>query len=318
LSQNGFYIVPNVKRPGYYDLPVLQSEVCGDLLTSHRKQLEEFTISALVLEQYCTEAQLTRLHRKLLPATNEDDDLLTSAATETVVTIPKIDFALVTLLEYALEHKPSAPAIYQIAVSTLMTQNSFDFIMVMDEFNCLFRQPGHYFHAKHDFNVVKSIPHEKITLFEPVMKAMGLSDSPAEEETAKVATNMVDESNVIDSSTTVEDSSDNNNNTTTTVQLPMTIQRGGVVVATTESHSVARKATDALIQSAMDDVDIDVIEIPRLSHLEVEHMLSHYEAIGVGKLRLDQGETVMNPQEVAYLRMVSGGEAQHLMNACMW
>jgi hypothetical protein len=32
---------------------------------------------------------------------------------------------------------------------------------------------------------------------------------------------------------------------------------------------------------------------------------------------MDQGETVMNEQEVTYLRIVSGGVAQKLMDACI-
>ena len=38
---------------------------------------------------------------------------------------------------------------------------------------------------------------------------------------------------------------------------------------------------------------------------------------GFGKLRLDQGETVANAQEVAYLRILSSNVPQELMNACV-
>jgi Mitochondrial ribosomal death-associated protein 3 len=308
MSQNGYYIVPNAKRPGYYDLPVLQSEVCADLLTTHRKQLEDFTVDATMLEEYCTEPILTRL-RKRIP----EDQI----------------HSLVALLEYGVEHKPSAPAIFMIALHLLMTQTAVNFYLVMDEFNCLFRQPGHYFHATYDFNVVKSIPHEKITLFEPIMNTMGLTDSPMDDDdiTNKDVNDTSADTNAKGVTTTKVQKEVEAAKEIMTIQPPRTIQRGGVVVATTESHAVARKFTDALIQAAQQDsgsgdaatgTAITVIDIPRLSPLEVEHMLSHYEAIGIGKLRLDRGETVMNPQEVAYLRMVSGGEAQHLMNACMW
>jgi Mitochondrial ribosomal death-associated protein 3 len=309
MSQNGYYLVPNAKRPGYYDLPVLQSEVCADLLTTHRNQLEAFTVDANLLEEYCTEPILTRLRKKI-----PEDQI----------------HSLVALLEYGVEHKASAPAVYMIALHILMTQTLVNFYLVMDEFNCLFRQPGHYFHATYDFNVVKSIPHEKITLFEPIMNTMGLTDSPIDDDDTTTTEPSTDATNAIGVTTKVQKEADMAKEIMT-IQPPRTIQRGGVVVATTESHAVARKSTDALIQAAKQDsgdypngsgdatgTGIVVIDIPRLSPLEVEHMLSHYEAIGIGKLRLDRGETVMNPQEVAYLRMVSGGEAQHLMNACMW
>jgi hypothetical protein len=56
MSQNCYYdVVPNAKRPVYYDLPVLQSEVCADLLTMRRKQLEDFTVDAALLEENCFE-----------------------------------------------------------------------------------------------------------------------------------------------------------------------------------------------------------------------------------------------------------------------
>ena len=45
--------------------------------------------------------------------------------------------------------------------------------------------------------------------------------------------------------------------------------------------------------------------------------MANYEAIGFGKLRLDQGETVANAQEVAYLRILSSNVPQELMNACV-
>ena len=90
--------------------------------------------------------------------------------------------------------------------------------------------------------------------------------------------------------------------------------KSSILVATTESHAVPRSVTEKCLQ------DMHVthhLVVPRLTPEEVDHMLSNYEATGVGKLRLDRGETVMNPQEVAYLRMVSGDIPLHLMNACI-
>lgn len=264
MTQNCFYVEPSARREGYYDLPVLQAQVCGDLLKSHERELEAFNVTDEQLKEYCTETQLTRLRKN----------------------VPLDKSSLVAILEYGRDHNSLAPAIYRVAIDILMKQDSLDFYMVMDEFNCLFPPKGHIFHEHYDFSVEKSIPHDRISLFEPIMNAMGLKALPNEDEEDAAAPN------------------------------PTPIQRGGVVVATTESHAIPRKVTDAFIQMAKDRVK--VVEIPRLSHLEVEHMLSHYEAVGIGKLRLDQGETVMNEQEVSYLKMVSGGEAQHLMNACMW
>jgi hypothetical protein len=66
------------------------------------------------------------------------------------------------------------------------------------------------------------------------------------------------------------------------------------------------------------DSHMYVADIPRFSNLEVDHIMAHFESIGFGKLRLDQGETVTNPQEVAYLRVLSSNNAQELMNACVY
>ena len=97
-----------------------------------------------------------------------------------------------------------------------------------------------------------------------------------------------------------------------------------MVVATTESHAVAQQTTQGLITNAKemesreDNENLTVVEIPRLTKLETEHMLSNYESIGLGKLLLDRGETVMNDNEVEYFRCVSGGEAQRLMDAAIF
>jgi hypothetical protein len=86
---------------------------------------------------------------------------------------------------------------------------------------------------------------------------------------------------------------------------------------TSHAESMQTQAASPPLASDLPAVPLHVIAVPRLSTLEVEHMVANYEATGVGKLRLDRGETVMNAHEVNFLRMVSGGEAQHLMNACM-
>jgi hypothetical protein len=87
---------------------------------------------------------------------------------------------------------------------------------------------------------------------------------------------------------------------------------GAIIVATTESHVIPRNINYGLAacvqrESSNEKVPMYYFEVLRLSRVEVEHMLANYESIGLGKLRLDQGDTVMNGQEVTFLRMVSGG-----------
>lgn len=191
-------------------------------------------------------------------------------------------FALSDLLDFGRERINFAAPCLSVALAFLMHhQEGKPFLLAMDEFNC-FYMPSHYFHADYDPEVKKAVPYDCISLFQPAMEAMALTGS----------------------------------------ESPRMVKRGAVLAALTESHAVTRATTDALVNrakelSAENDIPFVHVEVPRLSKLEVEHMLSNYEATGVGKLRLDRGETVANAQEVEYLRMVSGGIAGHLMNACM-
>lgn len=167
-----------------------------------------------------------------------------------------------------------------------MKQDEKPFLMVLDEFNCYYDH-GHYFHMAYDEDVRESIPYEKINLFEHAMAAMILS---AEEDG-------------------VED----------VARTPKLIKNGAIIVGTTESHAVRRKVTDALATSAQnqsteDGTSMHVIDVPHFSQTEIEHILANFECIGLGKLRLDRGDTVMNEQEVAYLKMASGSIGQRLVD----
>jgi hypothetical protein len=191
---------------------------------------------------------------------------------------------------------------YSAAMHVLMKQNEKDFVMVLDEGNCFYIPQGHYYHGEYDFDVKKSIPYHRINLFEPFLNTMNITSLPPNDDHY---------SPTLDA--------------TTTSVLPSHIQRGAVIISTTESHAIPRIVTDALIanakivaaDSSSTSTPLHVVEVPRLTTIEVQHMLSNYEATGVGNLRLDRGATVMNHHEVSYLHMVSGGIPQHLMNACM-
>jgi hypothetical protein len=188
--------------------------------------------------------------------------------------------SLLYLLSYAKERKTHAPMCYSVVVDRLMNQNEKPFLIVMDEFNCYYDR-GHYFHMAYDEDVRNAIPYDKINLFEHAMNAMNLS---------------------------VDDDAD-------IVSSPRLMKRGAVIVGTTESHAVRRKVTNALVVSAKNQGDLMyVVDVPHFSDMEVDHILANFECIGLGKLRLDRGETVLNEQEVAYLKMVSGRIGQRLVN----
>jgi small subunit ribosomal protein S29 len=74
--------------------------------------------------------------------------------------------------------------------------------------------------------------------------------------------------------------------------------------------------TDGLIK-AVSTNGVDVVDVPTYSPLEVDHILSNFEVTGIGRLRFDRGETVMDNQEVAFLRILSCGVGQKLLDACI-
>ncbi len=184
------------------------------------------------------------------------------------------------LLRIGSEEVSIAALCYSSVIETLMTQDSKPFTIVADDFNCYYDH-GHYFHEDYDKDVKHPIPLDRITLFKPLTDAMGVAKT--------------DKGQLI-------------------TKEPVVMKNGGIVVGTTESHAVARKFTSALTDS-MEQNGSRVVTIPQYSHLEVEHILANLEIAGVGRLRFDRGETVMNDQEVRFLRMVSGGLGQPLLDA---
>jgi len=200
--------------------------------------------------------------------------------------------SLNVLLKIGSEDVEFSSGIYTAVVQNLTNQSQTPFTVVMDEFNCYFDR-GHYFHQNYDPTVVKSIPPNRISLFKPLLAAIGLEK---------------DDDGTIRS---VE---------------PIPIQRGGIVVGTSESRSVGQSVMEALDDAIDTGVVVDgggggsyitAVDVPQYSPLEVEHVLANFEVTGIGRLRFDQGATVMDEQEVAYLRMVSGGVGQKLLDSCI-
>ena len=198
----------------------------------------------------------------------------------------KDELSLAGLLKFGKDEVVFAPMCYSTVIETLMQQNEKPFLVVLDDFNCYYDY-GYYFHMNYDKDVKKSIPLDRITLFKPFLDAMGLDTDPS-----------------------------------MTSKNPVPMKRGGIVVGVSENKAVARRFTDGLTQSALQaskdagsDFPLDVVTVPRYSDLEVEHILSNFDTIGVGRLRFDRGDTVIDEQEASYLRMVSGSNGQLLLDA---
>ena len=208
-------------------------------------------------------------------------------APDQISKLPQEDsMSVADLLSLGTEKRSLAAMCYSAAIDTLMNQDIKPFVMVMDEFNTLF-QDGKYFHMHYDESVRKAIPYNQINLFQPALDAMGLVAS----ETALLPE-------------------------------PVLMKRGAVIAAMSGSKPVGDKINAGLETCAKELSDLagstfHLSQVPRLTNLEVEHVMANYETIGFGKLRMDQGETVANPQEVAYHRILSSNVPQELMNACV-
>jgi hypothetical protein len=267
LSRHGYYIEPNVsskeKEELMFDLPILTNEVCTELLESHESDLEGMTVTSETLRKYISSDQMDKLHKEIEKG---DDD----------------EYSLIELLKVGTKHLTLGAGCYGAVVNTLMNQSDKPFSVVMDEFNTYFDK-GHYFHEKYDANVQNSIPMNKITLFQPLVDAVGVERHNDGSIHAKEA-------------------------------APM--KRGSIVVGVTESMAVKRSFTAALSE-AVESGGCKIVNVPQYSPLEVEHILANFEVIGLGRLRFDKGATVMNSQEVAYLRMISGGIGQRLLDSCI-
>lgn len=268
LSRHGYYVEPNTHHKAngnqMYDLPILTNEVCSQLLGSHEKDLDGMIVPGEVLGEYLSSDQLKKLQKEL-KIENEDGE-----------------YNVVDLLKVGSENVSIGAGCYGAVINTLMNQEDKSFTVVMDEFNSYFDQ-GHYFHEDYDPDVVNPIPLNKITLFQPLLDAIGVERQ--------------DDGSLI-----------------TKEAVP--IKKGSIVTGVTESHAIKRKFT-AAIQGAVESAGCKMVNVPQFSHLEVEHILANFEIIGIGRLRFDRGATVMNSQEVAYLKMVSGGIGQKLLDACV-
>lgn len=271
LRKHGFYLEPNNHRCNpdgskMFDLPVLSQEVCEQLLTAHKDDFDDITVSKACIEKMMSGDQLKKLN-KLINDPSEDGSI-----------------SLRKVLEIGSdsENTSLSASCYSAAIETLMSQESKQFTIVTDQFNC-YLDHGHYFHEDYDSSARKAIPLQKITLFQPLLHAFG-----------------------------VEKSADGK--VLSTQLLPM--KRTAVIAGVTESHAVPKQITDNLTDT-MAKVGITCVTVPQYSPIEVEHILANFEITGIGRLRFDRGETVMNSQEVSYLRMISGGIGQNLLDACI-
>lgn len=280
LRKHGFYIEPCANRAGLYNLPEIAKELCEQLLASHGEDLKDMTQSREGMAKYLSEDQTNRLFSRA-----SDDQEEGSAASSTELSLDKI-------LDVGTGSTSLASGCYGIVISALMNQTKKPFTVVMDEFNCYYDH-GHYFHMDYDENVRKAVPINKITIFKPFMDAMGLYPTVLGNE---IAPGNAD-----------------------STYAPM--KWGSMIVAVSESRAVRQTFTEALTKSARAQSQIDssfhVVDLQRFSDVEVQHVLYNFECTGIGRLRFDRGYTTLNPEEVEYLRMVSGGLGQPLLDACM-
>lgn len=279
LRRYGHYVEPSSHRHGLFDLPGIAKEFCTELSSAHGSDVASMTASKERMKKFLTDGQIDRVFRRKDDASDGD---ASEAPTE---------ISLDQLLEIGSGSTSLSSGCYCTVIDVLMNQTEKPFTVAMDEFNCYYDH-GHYTHMDFDPTAFTYMPLNKITIFKPFLEAMGLYPSVA-------GTNIVDES-----------------------EGDTLMKWGSVVVAVSDSKAVKTEFDNALVASARalataEKSPVHIVDVRRFNPLEVQHVLYNYEVTGVGRLRFDRGDTALNPEEVAYLRMVSGGLGQPLLNACM-
>ena len=278
-------------REGLYNLPMIAKEFCQELLTSHGDDVANLPISVSRedMKEFLTDDQIRRVFKRAYA----DDETVSEEDTTNMS-----ELSLYKVLTVGTGSNSLASGCYCTVIDKLMNQTLKPFTVVMDEFNCYYDH-GHYFHIEYDEHVRKGVPPNRITIFKPFMDAMGLYPNEA-------GTDITDEF-AVDPKKAL-------------------MKWGSIIVGTSECRAVKRSFTQSLEECAQkaqqssvnsNDDGVHVVEVRRFTNVEVQHQLYNYEITGVGKLRFDRGDTSLNPEEVEYLRLVSGGQGQQLMDAVM-
>jgi len=294
LRKHGFYIEPCNYRKGLYNLPEIAKEFSSQLLTSHGDDIKSMPAATKEdMKPFFTEDQIGRLFKR---AYKEDE----SVTEEEVASMTEL--SLDKVLTVGTESSALSSGCYSTVISKLTNQTRKPFTVVMDEFNCYYDH-GHYFHMDYDFDVRRAVPLNRITILKPFLDAMGLY--PAE------------------AGTEISENADADFAAAPSEEAMM--KWGSIIVSTSESRAVKRSFTRSLTDAAHgvsrnndgNRYPLHVVDMQRFSDVEVQHVLYNFEITGVGRLRFDRGDTALNPEEVDYLRMVSGGSGQQLLDSCM-
>jgi len=282
LRRHGYYIDPCQYQKGLYNLPEIAKELCDELLTSHGEDVANACapVSREDMKEFFSDDQLPRLFRRAYA----DDDSVTEEDQAALT-----ELSLDKVLAVGIGSSNLSSACYGIVVNKLMNQTEKPFTVVMDEFNCYYDH-GHYFHMDYDDSVRKGVPPNRITIFKPFMDAMGLYPTDAG--------NDFNDEHAVESSKAL-------------------MKWGSIIVGTSESRAVRRSFTQSLTESAHASKQVNVVDVRRFTNVEVQHMLYNYEITGIGRLRFDRGDTALNPEEVEYLRLVSGGLGQRMLDSVM-
>lgn len=290
LRKHGYYINPCDHRTGLYNLPEIAKELCDELLTSHGEDIMKLpkphsVVTREEMKEHFKDEQIPRAFRRAYA----DDESVTEEDRDNMT-----ELSLDKLLTVGIGSASLSSGCYNLVISKLMNQTAKPFTVVMDEFNCYFDH-GHYFHMEYDEHVRNGIPLNRITIYKPFLDAMGLYPDEAGTDMSDV--------HAVDSSKAM-------------------MKWGSIIAGTSESRAVRRSFTKSLMDAAHalskdEKYPLHVVPVHRFSNVEVQHILYNFEITGIGRLRFDRGNTTLNPEEVEYLRLVSGGSGLQLMDACM-
>ena len=229
------------------------------------------------------EAHSTQMEKADLRVTKEiwNKFFTTSQINKQLGFVEDDNISLIELLEKVknleMENVSIAAGIYSCAVHVLMSQTDVPFLAVLDAYNAYHYPRGHYYHMHYDENVRKSIPYDQINLFAPFMKSFQQSST----------------------------------------EKALGPKRGAILASMTYSCPLPIQVSKQLEEDMKARDHVEVVEVPHFTKIEMDHVLANYECIGVGKFRFDEGKTLTDEQEMAFLRMHSGGVGTKLLDGIM-
>ena len=91
------------------------------------------------------------------------------------------------------------------------------------------------------------------------------------------------------------------------------MKRGGVIASFDNTRPVKRSVTAKAQQQLLAE-SVENVIVGQYSHIEIDHILSNFEMIGVGKLRVYGSNVIDDEEVISFLRMKTGSIGLNVLN----